>query len=172
MRAALESGPTTQMRGGWSVGSRGSRPGDPELSALEALVRDRPLDRQESIVGFFALAKAYEDAGDYQRAFDSLRRANFLQRATFEYDVEGTCVFSTASPHVFNADLFARFAHSGAHSEIPILVVGMPRSEPPWWSKSWRAIHGCMGAESSAIFPTWLGGVVTELGPGSHFPMG
>ena len=76
--------------------------GDPDLSALEAVVLGGQLEGHESIVGFFTLAKAYEDAGDYQRAFDSLRRANVLQRATFEYDVEADVRFLERIAAVFD----------------------------------------------------------------------
>ena len=103
-------------------------PGDPELSALEAVVLGGQLQGQESIVGFFTLAKAYEDAGDYQRAFDSLRRANVLQRATFEYDVEADVRFLERIAAVFDDHLFERFRDSGTPSDVPILIIGMPRS--------------------------------------------
>ena len=103
-------------------------PGDPELSALEAVVLGGQLQGQDSIVGFFTLAKAYEDAGDYQRAFDSLRRANVLQRATFEYDVEADVRFLERIAAVFDDHLFERFRDSGTPSDVPILIIGMPRS--------------------------------------------
>ena len=73
-------------------------PGDADLAALEALVRDGSLDMNESIVLLFTLAKAYEEVGDYERAFESMRRANELQRSTFEYDVEDEFASSHASP--------------------------------------------------------------------------
>lgn len=104
-------------------------PGDPDLLALEVLARDEEaLDEQQLIKLCFTLAKAYEDVGDYERSFSYMRRANILKRETFEYDLEADVQLLREIAAVFQAELFDRFAGTGSESELPVLIVGMPRS--------------------------------------------
>ena len=103
-------------------------PGDPDLAALEARVEQGDLEPHESIMASFTLAKAYEDVGDFERSFDSMRRANALQRATFEYDVEADVRSLGQIAATFGGDLLNGLEPSGSPSDVPVLIVGMPRS--------------------------------------------
>jgi hypothetical protein len=57
-----------------------------------------------------------------------MRRANALKRKTFEYDVAGDVRSLRQIAAAFPGELFDRFAGAGSGSELPILIVGMPRS--------------------------------------------
>jgi tetratricopeptide (TPR) repeat protein len=103
--------------------------GDPDLVVLEALARDEDALEERDLVRLcFTLAKAYEDVGDYERSFGYMRRANALKRKTFEYDVAGDVRSLRQIAAAFPGELFDRFAGAGSGSELPILIVGMPRS--------------------------------------------
>lgn len=102
-------------------------PGDPDLAALEAADGDR-LDEVERIIVLFALAKAFEDTGDYDRAFSYMERANALKRRSVEYNSEEQIDELGRIEAVFDRGLLERFAGAGCPSRLPILITGMPRS--------------------------------------------
>ena len=103
--------------------------GDPELMALEALARDdEGLEPLELIAVLFGLAKAYDDLGDYDRSFENLRQANALRRDTVEYDVAAVTRAFDQIAAVFDSELLDQFADSGSPDDLPVLIVGMPRS--------------------------------------------
>jgi tetratricopeptide (TPR) repeat protein len=102
--------------------------GDADLAALEALASaDGVLASQATFV-HFALAKALEDTGDYARAFEHLRRGNALKRGQIEYDEAATLAMFQRLAAVFDSGLFERFRGAGDPSQIPVFVLGMPRS--------------------------------------------
>lgn len=80
----------------------------------------------------FALAKAYDDRGDYERAFAHLHEANRLQRGLNNYDPADAERQLQEIARVFNRELFARISPPGAPSGVasrrPVFIVGMPRS--------------------------------------------
>ena len=59
---------------------------DPDLRVLEEASRRETLDTQGRIVLDFALGKAYEDVGDYEKAFAHFRKGNAAQRQLVPYD--------------------------------------------------------------------------------------
>jgi tetratricopeptide (TPR) repeat protein len=74
----------------------------------------------------FALGKLYDAAGDYERAFGHFRLGNRL--LNYHYDPqqvrESFCGITTA----FLPSLHSRLPRSSNHSELPVFIVGMPRS--------------------------------------------
>jgi len=81
----------------------------------------------------FALAKVLDAEGDYDAAFAHLRRANDARReerstAGWALDEERFRSHCLRAAATFTPDLFARMAPGGSASDLPIFVVGMPRS--------------------------------------------
>jgi tetratricopeptide (TPR) repeat protein len=102
---------------------------DPDLLALETLAGGEDAFEASELTGlFFALSKAYDDVCDYDQSFRYLRRANELRRETFEYDVAADVCFMNQTAAVFQPELFEHFRGLGSSSDLPILIVGMPRS--------------------------------------------
>ena len=67
------------------------------------------------------------DVGDADRAFAHLSRANRLKRSTFEFDVRAEARRLAAIPTGVQ-NLKARLSGPGDEFELPVFVVGMPRS--------------------------------------------
>jgi tetratricopeptide (TPR) repeat protein len=100
---------------------------DPRLLALEALAEPgTPLDADDEIAMHFALGKAFADLDLHERAFRHLINANALKRRQVIYDEVDTLRMFTRIRSVFGRALFAQ--PGGDPSEVPIFVVGMPRS--------------------------------------------
>jgi tetratricopeptide (TPR) repeat protein len=105
------------------------RPGDAELAALEALAADSgrlPSSKMRHI--HFALGKALEDIGEFDRAFEQWLKANALIRQDIDYDEAADEQFFHQIVERFDSGLFDRFQTAGDPSSVPIFILGMPRS--------------------------------------------
>jgi tetratricopeptide (TPR) repeat protein len=76
----------------------------------------------------FALGKAFDELAEYAQAMQHFDMANRLARVDLEFD---RAKFSVENDHLiahFTADFVREHAGFGAGDELPILIVGMPRS--------------------------------------------
>jgi hypothetical protein len=76
----------------------------------------------------FGLGKAYLDIGDSARAFRHYDEGNRLKRSTYSYDVEETERWMAGIAEVFRPALIEAKPGRGARSDLPVFVLGMPRS--------------------------------------------
>ncbi|HWK45706.1 MAG TPA: sulfotransferase [Stellaceae bacterium] len=103
--------------------------GDPDIAAIEALIAEgENRSLADRLLAHFALGKAYLDLGDAARAFRHLDTANRQKRATFTYDSAATCRWLDRIAHTITPDFLGRFPGSGAPSDLPVFIIGMPRS--------------------------------------------
>jgi hypothetical protein len=83
----------------------------------------------ESEVNFlFALGKAWEDRGEFGRAWDYYRSGNEKQRAQVAYDPVQTEVMNDRIVKVYTAGFMAARPDWGNPDPAPIFIVGLPRS--------------------------------------------
>ena len=83
----------------------------------------------QSTVNFlFALAKAYEDRGDYERAWELYQKGNAQQRAEVSYDPVQTEDMNDRLIEVFSADFLESRRSVGEPDPAPIFILGLPRS--------------------------------------------
>lgn len=101
---------------------------DPRIPALEARAEDESAPLDARIDAGFAVAMAFDKAGDADRAFPPLQRANALKRATFSYDIRQDEERIEKIVALFTPDFFRRFAGASNSGLAPIFVLGMPRS--------------------------------------------
>jgi tetratricopeptide (TPR) repeat protein len=102
---------------------------DPRLAALEELAQDVAcLNEDEQIALHFALGKAYADLNEHQRAFSHLREGNALKRRRVSYDETRTLGVFDRIRATFSPALMQAKGGAGHPSQVPIFVVGMPRS--------------------------------------------
>lgn len=76
----------------------------------------------------FALAGLLEDRHQYDRAFTCLAEANSLKRNMFHFSLEQQERMISRICQVYDEGAVRRFAGKGYQSDIPIFIVGMPRS--------------------------------------------
>lgn len=102
---------------------------DPDIAAMEAALASvvKPGVKVQASL-HFALGKAYLDTGDSEKAFSHMHRGNAIKRATFSYDAAATADWLARIGAAFTPELMARLAGAGAVSELPIFIIGMPRS--------------------------------------------
>jgi tetratricopeptide (TPR) repeat protein len=104
------------------------RRGDEYLDALEALAQGKELPIDKALYIHFALAKALDDSGDYERAFEHLRKGNALKRRRLNYNAARELQTIRRIAELSDRHLFDRLRGKGDPSVVPIFVLGMPRS--------------------------------------------
>ena len=105
------------------------KPGDERLAKLESFLdpEDR-LNPDERAALHFVLGKAYDDLGDYDRAFDHFVRANTEQRRLSADTEPDDIDMLERIRRVYSKEFFRTRAGKGSDSAVPIFVLGMPRS--------------------------------------------
>ena len=96
---------------------------------MERRVAAGGLTVQSEVNFLFALGKAYEDRGDFERAWDYYSSGNTRQRAEVSYDPVQTEVMNDR----LVASIFSRVPASRAAESVtpirrPIFILGLPRS--------------------------------------------
>ncbi|NNG03009.1 MAG: tetratricopeptide repeat protein [Inquilinus sp.] len=76
----------------------------------------------------FSLAKAYNDVGDYDEAFRWLEAGNRKKRSTIRFNIDAAERSVHQTAEFFNSELIGAFENAGCDSELPVFIVGMPRS--------------------------------------------
>jgi tetratricopeptide (TPR) repeat protein len=105
------------------------RADDADIAAMEAaLVRAVQPTMNEQVNLHFALGKAYLDTHNSERAFFHLDKGNAIKRATFSYDAVKTHDWMQRVAAAFTPELMEKFKGAGTASELPVFIVGMPRS--------------------------------------------
>jgi Flp pilus assembly protein TadD len=110
-----------------------SRRFDPEqdgddVERMQALLREPGTTPQQRIDLHFALGKVHDDASRHDEAFEHYRRGNALKRETLAFDREVRHAWTDRLAAAFSAAFFDRERAPGNASELPVLIVGMPRS--------------------------------------------
>lgn len=99
-----------------------------DTARLEAALNEEgfsPNARQDM---HFALADAADRTGDYDLAIGNYASGNAIRQRRSNFDPEAQTVETNRALAVFTKDFFNRHAGSGAKSDLPVLIVGMPRS--------------------------------------------
>jgi len=104
-----------------------TQPDDENLAALVALANSEQ-NSERSIYLHFKLGKCFDDIGKHDKAFSHFVSGCKLKRATFEYDPEKSTQTIDGIIKVFNQTTIERLQGGGISSDLPIFVLGMPRS--------------------------------------------
>lgn len=99
-----------------------------EVAAMEEQVKRTDLSESADVHFRFALGKACEDAGDYDRAWEFYHTGNQRQRPLVSYDPVGFEMRHGQLAEVFTREFIEQHAGQGFESDAPIFIVGLPRS--------------------------------------------
>jgi tetratricopeptide (TPR) repeat protein len=102
---------------------------DPHYFMLETLAEVTellPMDTRLRLS--FAVGKAREDAGEYDRSFAAYVQGNRLHSALHPYDESQADTFRDAIKAVFDRRFFEQRPRARAGEKTPVFIVGMPRS--------------------------------------------
>jgi tetratricopeptide (TPR) repeat protein len=104
-------------------------PDHPHLHEMRRLLAEAPDPESERVMPlYFALGKAYDDIGEFDLAFDHFQKGAAIKRRKLNYDEIQTLGFLDSIREVFSPDLMRNPPFVGISSEVPVFIVGMPRS--------------------------------------------
>ncbi|GAB5451775.1 MAG: tetratricopeptide repeat-containing sulfotransferase family protein [Halioglobus sp.] len=96
-----------------------------EMLALQAREELSPPSRMHLD---FALGKAFEDSGDYARAFGFYERGNRMKKRQSSYDPDRMSEELRTQRSFFSADFLANRMPAGCTARDPVFIVGLPRA--------------------------------------------
>ena len=145
-------------------------PGDPYLRQMEKLAEDASsLSVDSRIELHFAMAKAYDDIGQSERAFRQLLSGNLLKRQHVAYDEEVALAGMKRIEEVFSSDFMQKREGVGEQSSVPVFIVGMPRSGSTLVEQILASHPQVFGSGELKLFGKALASISTEQGKTSAF---
>ncbi len=102
---------------------------DEDFVAMKALEENIETYGQDlTAVFYYAMSDAYEHMGKYEESFDYLTRASELKRKAVPYVTWKDIDFNSLIKARYTPDYLAQFEDQGSDSNVPVFIVGMPRS--------------------------------------------
>ncbi len=99
-----------------------------DVAAMEAELLREDLTGEDRFHLHFALGKALEDAGDYERSFTHYRTGAALRRRGIGYDPDRTRANVDRAIALFSRDFLTARAGQGCPDPDPIFILGLPRA--------------------------------------------
>ncbi len=108
--------------------SRKFKSDDPLIPQLQALA-DKTGDEEDAAIALnFALGKIYDDCKQWDAAFTHYALGNRLRNAKYDYQPAKREAKYDALMSVFSREFIETHRDLGVESELPVIIVGMPRS--------------------------------------------
>ncbi len=96
------------------------------MAAIEENVQSMGQDNASAY--HFAMARALEHMKAYEESFEHYKEANDLRWKSVPYNPQRSDETHKAIRRRFTAELIAEARESGSQSDVPVFIVGMPRS--------------------------------------------
>lgn len=113
----------------WSLANlKTVRFSDDDVAAMEAQLARTDIAVEDRFHLQFALGKALEDAGAFERSFTHYRDGAALRRSMIDYDADNTSAHAARSKATLDRAFFAARPDWGVGAPDPIFIVGLPRS--------------------------------------------
>ena len=97
------------------------------LTNMENLIKDETLKSEQLIDLSFALGKAYEDIGNYEKSFENLEKGNRLKKTKIDYKIDNQAKLFESITKTFDDLDFESLKQTSKNKSI-IFICGMPRS--------------------------------------------
>lgn len=101
---------------------------DPEIAAMQEQVERPDLAFMDRVHLSFALAKAFEDRGEYEPSFQHYETGNSLKQTQTRYNADAMSAELARQKEVCTRDLFEKHEGAGHPSPDPIFILGLPRA--------------------------------------------
>lgn len=99
-----------------------------DIDLLQSRLDSGELDDSALVHLHFAIGKIRDDLAEYDAAFAHIHKANALKRASVKYDAADQARFVDESIDLFDAGFMQRLNALSNPSELPVLIIGVPRS--------------------------------------------
>lgn len=150
--------------------NRAFQPDDTYLARLRKQVEDQALDAHTRVQLFFALGRFEETRGDEEAAFAAYREGNRLHARAHPFEEAAFREHFTRIQSVFDEDFFRLHQGMGLDTELPVFVLGMPRSGTTLVEQIISAHPQAFGAGELSDFRRMGRTLPDELGSTEGFP--
>jgi len=99
-----------------------------QASIIEKLLTKPTVPKKDAMHYQYALGNLYNDAKSYTKAFEHYLKANSLKRKSITYDSQNHSDYVDGLITSYSKRYFQEKAAFGSDSELPVFIVGMPRS--------------------------------------------
>ena len=99
-----------------------------EIEDLETFLEHQTLRRESRAAVHFALGKMRDDRAEYDKAFHHYSLGNDIKADRVRFHGTSHVKSLRALRETYSPALFSRFAGFGVSSELPVFIIGMPRS--------------------------------------------
>jgi tetratricopeptide (TPR) repeat protein len=153
------------------AGLKDFEPSDPLIETMEGmLARTSMLDENARIGLHFALSKAYDDLNHYDRAAEHMEKGNGLKRQQITYDESAALGELLRIQQIFSAEFMESLANSGNLTDVPIFIVGMPRSGTTLIEQVLASQGQVFGAGELSFFEDSVLGLAQTMGTSLRYP--
>jgi tetratricopeptide (TPR) repeat protein len=146
----------------WSLANLKTVPfTDAQVSAMQDALARPDLGDDDRLHMHYALGRALEMTGDYQRSFTNYAAGARIRRGQVRYSAADTNDAVQRAKSVFDAAFFARHEGAGCPDPAPVFVVGLPRSGSTLIEQilsSHSVVEGTMELPDMAILAREIGG--------------
>lgn len=104
------------------------KPNQEQVPIIEQLMTSPTISEEETINYHYALSNIHNDAKSYTKAFEHAQQANSKKRKTVLYDPQKHSSFVDSLINAYSKDYFQNKTTHGTDSELPVFILGMPRS--------------------------------------------
>jgi tetratricopeptide (TPR) repeat protein len=118
----------------------------------------------------YALGKLHDDLREFPAAFAAYGRANAARRSAIDFDRGAQAAFIDALIEVFDSTYFRTLPARGVTSEVPVLIVGMPRSGTTLVEQILASHRDVHGAGELTFFPERIPALPRLLDTRKPFP--
>lgn len=155
------------------IGARQFPEDEQTLENLAQAAQQPSLEGSVRSAILFQLAAAWEKRGAYDRAFEFVRLANESSKSFLNYDARVHRNQCARIRFAFNRALFEHRPAHGSDSELPIFVLGMPRSGTTLVEQILASHSQIFGAGELGVIPQITQGLnrwERHVGSGRQYP--
>jgi tetratricopeptide (TPR) repeat protein len=135
--------------------------GDPVFTRLNyAAARLADVQPIDQIHLHYALAKAYDDVGELDTAYRHYAIGGEKKRRTEQYNERASARMFQIMPQLVNAKTVGESGEQGCDSELPVFILGMPRSGTSLMEQILSSHPDIFGAGELKILPAVLDNIV------------
>ncbi len=124
---------------------------------------DQGMPPQQRYLIHYALAKMHDDCQQYDDAFDQFRKANLLQKEP--YDSKHDLNWQKLVAKAFTRKSIDKLASIGHESDLPVFIIGMPRSGTTLLERIIASHELADGAGELLEMPNILHQIIDEKNP-------
>jgi tetratricopeptide (TPR) repeat protein len=137
---------------------------------LKRFANQEDLIQTDKVAVNFALGKIYDDQADFRQAFQHYETANLLRNNKLNFSQSETEAVFTKLINTINADFIKQYQHIGVDSDLPILIVGMPRSATTLTEQIISSHPQVLGAGEVSYWSEVANSMPYRLSTSTHYP--